>query len=158
IAIMLPALVPPMVWVPLAGRSHLVLPEDLWTSLEPAQQDAVLAHELAHLRRRDHWVRRLEALVCGLYWWYPVAWWARREIERAEEECCDHWVLWALPAAAAAYAETLVATAVFLAGERRLLPIGASGVGRLHPLKGRLEMILSEPANTHLQRHMMPAV
>ena len=55
------------------------------------EQDAVLAHELAHLKRRDHWVRRLEAIVLGLYWWYPGAWWARRQLERAEEECCDAW-------------------------------------------------------------------
>jgi RND family efflux transporter MFP subunit len=158
LALILPARVPPMVWVPLAGRPHLALPEELWNSLELAQQEAVLAHELAHLRRRDHWVRRLEALVCGLYWWYPVAWWARREIERAEEECCDHWVLWALPAAAAAYAETLVATAAFLSVERRTLPLGVSGVGRLRPLKWRLEMILSEPATIRLQRYTMPAI
>ena len=80
-----------MVWVPLAGPPHLVLPEELWGLLDATQQDAILAHELAHLKRRDHWVRRLEALACGLYWWDPVAWWARREVERAEERCCDAW-------------------------------------------------------------------
>jgi hypothetical protein len=38
----------------------------------------------------------------GLYWWDPVAWWARREVERAEERSCDAWVLWSLPTAAGA--------------------------------------------------------
>jgi multidrug efflux system membrane fusion protein len=104
----------------------------------------VLAHELAHLKRRDHWVRRLEAVACGLYWWDPIAWWARREIERAEEQCCDAWVLWALPTAAGAYAEALVATAVYLSGRRQPLPVGASGVGHLIPLKRRLEMIVCD--------------
>ena len=120
-----------MVWVPLAGPPHLVLPEELWGRLDAAQQDAVLAHELAHLKRRDHWVRRLEALACGLYWWDPVAWWAHREVERAEERCCDAWVLWALPAAAEAYAEGTghdsglsvgAPPAVALGGERRGAP------------------------------------
>ncbi|MEM7248141.1 MAG: M56 family metallopeptidase, partial [Acidobacteriota bacterium] len=42
------------------GRATLVLPEVLLESLPSAQLDAVLAHELAHLVRRDHWLRRLE--------------------------------------------------------------------------------------------------
>jgi len=120
--------------------------------LSAAQQDAVLAHELAHLKRRDHWVRRIETLACGLYWWDPVAWWARREVERAEERCCDAWVLWALPSAAAAYAEALVMTAVYLSGLRRPLPSGASGAERLRPLKRRLHMILSDAMSVSVTR------
>jgi RND family efflux transporter MFP subunit len=148
----IPGRIPPMVWVPLAGPPRLVLPEELWGRLDTAQQESVLAHELAHLRRRDHWVRRLEALACGLYWWDPVAWWARREVERAEERCCDAWVLWALPTAAGAYAEALVMTAVYLSGLRQPLPLGASGVGRLSPLKGRLQMILANPTTVSFKR------
>jgi RND family efflux transporter MFP subunit len=139
-----PARVPPMLWVPLFGRPRLVLPEELWGRLDGMQQDAILAHELAHLGRRDHWVRRLEAAVLGLYWWDPVAWWANRELERAEEECCDAWVVALLPSAAGAYAEALVATAAYLSGARRALPPGASGVGRLEPIKRRIQMILSD--------------
>jgi RND family efflux transporter MFP subunit len=151
-AYVLPCRLSPMVWVPLFGAPRLVLPEELWGRFEPGQQEAVLAHELAHLRRGDHWVRRLEALACSLYWWDPVAWWARREVERAEERCCDAWVLWALPAAAGAYAEALVVTTVYLSGLRQPLPLGASGVERLNPLKGRLQMILSEPTTVSIRR------
>jgi RND family efflux transporter MFP subunit len=151
-ACLLPVRMSPMVWVPLAGPPHLVLPEELWGLLDATQQDAILAHELAHLKRRDHWVRRLEALACGLYWWDPVAWWARREVERAEERCCDAWVLWALPSAGGAYAEALVMTAAYLSGLRRPLPLGASGVGRISSLKGRLEMILSDPMTVSIKR------
>jgi RND family efflux transporter MFP subunit len=141
---LVPARVPPMLWASLAGRPRLILPEELWARFEIDQQDAVLAHELAHLKRRDHWVRRLEAIVLGLYWWYPGAWWARRQLERAEEECCDQWVIWALPAAASSYAEALLATAVYLSGLRQPLPLGASGAGRTLPLKRRLNMILRD--------------
>src|SRR5262249_8441472 len=62
-----PARVPPMFWVPLIGRPFLVLPEGLWDRLDPTQQNAILAHELTHLERRDHWVRRLETVALGLY-------------------------------------------------------------------------------------------
>ena len=70
-----PARVPPMLWVPFFGPPRLLLPAELWGRLDAIQQQAILAHELAHLARRDHWVRRLEAAVLGLYWWDPVAWW-----------------------------------------------------------------------------------
>ncbi len=139
-----PARIPPMLWAPLIGAPHLLVPNELWARFDTAQQDTVLVHELAHLKRRDHWVRRLEAVVMGLYWWDPIAWWARRELERTEEECCDAWVVQALPASVAAYAEALVGTAVFLSGLRQPLPVGASKAGRTLPLKRRLNMILCD--------------
>ena len=118
------------------------MPAALWERLTEPQRDTLLVHELAHLRRGDHWVRRLELLVMGLYWWHPVVWWARREIQEAEEQCCDAWVVWALPDAAHAYATALVETVAFLSLPRPMLPLGASGVGHTHSLKRRLTMIL----------------
>ncbi len=77
----------PMLWA--LGRSpRLLVPVHLWRRLSGEQQDTLLAHELAHLRRGDRWVRRLEFVVLGLYWWHPVVWWARRRLQEAEEECC----------------------------------------------------------------------
>jgi RND family efflux transporter MFP subunit len=136
-----PARVSPMLWAP--GRTaRLLLPADLWGELTIEQQDAVLAHELAHLRRGDPWVRRLELLVGGLYWWHPAVWWARREIEAAEEQCCDAWVAWALPDSGQAYATALLSTVTYLSGRRPPLPAGASGVGHVRTLKRRLAMIV----------------
>ena len=66
------ALVSPLLWA-LAGRAHLLFPAALWGRLTAEQRDTLLLHELAHLRRRDHWVRRLEVVAVGLYWWLPVA-------------------------------------------------------------------------------------
>jgi RND family efflux transporter MFP subunit len=146
------ARVPPLVWVPVTGSPRLILPEELWSRLGGAQQDAILAHELAHLRRGDHWVRRLQAVTCGLYWWNPISWWAAREIEGAEEKCCDAWVLWALPAAAAPYAQALVTTLAFLSKLKNPLPVGACGVGRAVPLKRRLQMIVAEERSSPAAR------
>src|SRR5262249_55519062 len=78
-------------------------------------------------------------------------WWARRELNRAEEECCDAWVVWALPSAAKAYATALVDTLDFLANARQTLPVGASGLGQVNHLKRRVTMILrgsSQPSLT----------
>jgi len=145
------ARMPPLLWA-IAGPPRLLLPEGLWARLDEGQQDAVLVHELAHLRRRDHWVRWLEAGVLGLYWWNPVAWWARRRVEAAEEECCDAWVRWALPGSVDAYAEALVEAAVFLSGPRPPWSPGTTGIRAIPPLRRRLMMILSDPATGRKSR------
>src|SRR5207248_9487495 len=115
---LVPACISPLLWA-LGRVPRLLLPAELWQRLTPEQRDTLLAHELAHLRRGDPWVRRLELLALGLYWWHPVAWWARRELAAAGEECCDAWVVWALPEAAPAYAAALVETVAFLSRTRR---------------------------------------
>ena len=135
------AAVSPLVWAGF-GRPRLVLPRRLWAGLPPDQREAVLAHELAHLRRGDHWVRRLELLALGLYWWFPVAWLACRRLRDAEEACCDAWVVWALPERATAYAEALLETVAFVS-RPGWVPLTSGGAARADALKRRLTMILS---------------
>jgi beta-lactamase regulating signal transducer with metallopeptidase domain len=137
-----PGTVSPMLWA-LGWRPRLILPERLVDRLTWSRLDTLLLHELAHVRRRDHWVRWLELVVTGLYWWHPVVWWARRELREAEEHCCDAWVVWALPQATRSYALALVETVDFLADARPGLPLVASGFGHVNDLKRRLTMIMS---------------
>src|SRR5262249_57436236 len=99
-------------------------------------------HELAHWRRRDHWVRWLELAALTLYWWCPLVWWAKEQLQQSEEECCDAWVVAALPGAARDYALALVETVDFLSGARAVLPPAASGLGHVHLLRRRVTMIL----------------
>jgi hypothetical protein len=146
---LVPGAVSPLVWA-LGGRARLVLPARLLERLGPEGRDALLAHELAHVRRHDHWVRWLELAATSLYWWHPVAWWARARVQQLEEQCCDAWVLWALPAAARAYARALLETVTFLADARPALPPAASGIGYVPVLKRRLHMILREPLTHRL--------
>ena len=131
----------PFVWA-LTSRPRIVVPEALWNEFDPEKRTALLAHELAHLRRRDHWVRVLEIFVRGLYWWHPIVWWAGYELREAEEQCCDAWAVWALPGKARAYAHVLMDTVDFLADAPTPLPVGASGIGQGHNLRRRLVMIM----------------
>jgi hypothetical protein len=140
---LVPGCVSPLLWA--VGRApRLLVPQSLWDQLDDDQQAALLVHELAHLRRRDHWVRRLELVVTGLYWWHPAVWWARRRLREAEEQCCDAWVVWALPASARSYATALLQTLDFLSQARPVVPLAASGAGHLSCLKRRLTMIMQE--------------
>jgi bla regulator protein BlaR1 len=133
----------PLLWA-LGLSPRLLLPWTLWQRLDAEQRDTIVAHELAHLRRGDQWIRRLEFVVLGLYWWHPVVWWARRRLQEAEEECCDDLVVFALPESASAYASALIETVTFLSQARAAELVGASGAGQVPLLKRRLTMILTE--------------
>ncbi|HEV2946583.1 MAG TPA: M56 family metallopeptidase, partial [Gemmataceae bacterium] len=135
--------IPPLLWA-LTRKPRLLLPDTLWERLSMEQQDTLLLHELAHLRRGDHWVRRLELVVLAIYWRHPVVWWAMRNLRETEEQCCDAWVVWALPKSGHSYAVALVETLEFLSQSRPLLPLGASGIEPLRLLKRRLSMIVRE--------------
>src|SRR5262249_35608505 len=104
--------------------------------------------ELAHLRRRDHRVRWLEIVVQGVYWWYPLVPFIRRQIRSHEEECCDALVVGLLPAKS--YASAIVRTLDFLAGDPFPLPVVASGLGRVALLKRRLTRIMAGNASGRL--------
>jgi hypothetical protein len=138
---LVPGRVPPMLWA-FGGLPCLLVPADLLDVLSSEQLDTLLVHELAHLRRRDHWVRILEFVVMGLYWWHPVVWYACRELREAEEQCCDAWVLSTLPGAGRTYASTLLDTLDFLSTAQAVIPPLASGLSRIADLKRRLTMIM----------------
>lgn len=139
--VIFPGPVSPMIWA-LMGRPRLIVPQELWGRLDDGQRDALLVHELAHLKRRDHWVRGLELIASAFYWWHPVLWWARRGLRQAEEQCCDAWVVWALPDSAHSYATALVEAVDFLSESRPDLPIGAIGMGQARDLSRRIIMIM----------------
>jgi beta-lactamase regulating signal transducer with metallopeptidase domain len=138
---LVPGAVCPMIWS-LGQAPRLLFPSGLLERLDAAGRSALLAHELAHVRRRDHWVRMLELVVTGLYWWHPVVWWARREVHEAEELCCDAWAAWASGGEGRPYALALLQAVAFVSQARLPLPEGASGIGHVSHLKRRLAMIL----------------
>ncbi len=135
------ACVPPMVWQSFS-QPLILVPAKLFCHLSVEQQRTVLAHELAHIRRRDHWVRWIELFSLSLFWWYPVAWFASRKMREAEEQCCDAWVVWALPENRRSYGEALSATVDFLAADQDRLPALMGGQMGKYLFKRRVEMIV----------------
>lgn len=116
----------PLIWC--GWRPTLVLPIRLWTQLDANGRKAILCHELAHLRRRDHWLVWLELLVTTLYWWHPLAWWARRRISEEADTCCDAWVTWLMPRSRRAYAEALLKTRNFIDTRSAATPMPSMAV------------------------------
>ena len=136
----------PAVVGPLFSPSMLVLPRTLLDALTASELDAVVVHELAHLKRRDPWIRRLEVAAVAVYWWNPVVHWARRHLHQWEEMSCDLAVLRVLPAHRKAYAHALIATLEHLKTGARPVPMLAHGLGSPHTWKERLHMIMLQDA------------
>jgi hypothetical protein len=155
---LVPGRVSPALWMPglVARRATLILPAGLVPLLDARQRAAVIAHELAHLRRGDPWVRWLELIVSGLYWWHPLLGWFRRELRAAEEECCDLRVVAAV-GGRRDYATALVETAAFLGGSGPM-PALASGAGPVRHLQRRVTMIMRATWPAGLTRLGLAAV
>ncbi len=139
--LILDAAVSPMLWG-CGSRTKLLFPAELAERLTEDARATLLAHELAHFARGDHWVRLLEFLATALFWWHPVVWLARRQIEEAEEECCDAWVVGQFPHRPRQYAEAILDTIDFLCEARPALPPMASGLGHAPFLRRRLTQIM----------------
>ena len=78
----------PLLWMTWRGPI-IVLPRRLIDHLDEAQVANVIAHEIAHYVRWDHWTSWLAFGVSSVFWWNPVAWYARRQLREVQEECCD---------------------------------------------------------------------
>lgn len=104
-------------------RPVILLPVSLLTNMPPAQLEAILAHELAHIRRHDFVVNLLQTLVETLFFYHPAVWWLSRQIRVEREHCCDDLVVAALDNRAD-YGRALLAIEE-LRGERTLLALGA---------------------------------
>src|SRR5438552_991963 len=68
----------PVVWG--LGRPRLLWPAALLGRLSPDGERAAIVHELAHLRRRDHWVGWLQLAASCVWWWSPLFWHVRRQV------------------------------------------------------------------------------
>ena len=70
-------------------RPVVLMPASALAGLSPEQLQAILAHELAHIRRHDYLVNLLQTLVETLLFYHPAVWWLSRRIRAEREHCCD---------------------------------------------------------------------
>jgi beta-lactamase regulating signal transducer with metallopeptidase domain len=129
----------PLVWG--VRRPVILLPDDAddWSA---DRRRAVLAHELAHVARRDGLVNALGCMAAALYWFHPLAWIALHRLRVESERACDDRVL-ARGISGTDYAADLLEVA---RGARALRLAGLSAIGMARPthLEGRLLAVLDE--------------
>jgi beta-lactamase regulating signal transducer with metallopeptidase domain len=70
-------------------RPVILLPVSAVTGLSAVQIEALIAHELAHVRRYDYLINLLQTAVETLLFYHPAVWWVSGEIREEREHCCD---------------------------------------------------------------------
>ncbi|MCI0486522.1 MAG: HEAT repeat domain-containing protein [Blastocatellia bacterium] len=70
-------------------RPVILLPASALTGLAPNQLEAILAHELAHIRRHDYLINLIQTVIETLLFYHPAVWWVSRRIRAERENCCD---------------------------------------------------------------------
>ena len=140
----------PAIWC--FGKPVLLWPAEDGQAVRHVGDSALIAHELAHLARGDHWVSRLDVLAIGACWWNPLFWVIRREIRYYAELSCDAWALWAFPTRRRVFAEALID-----AQERtQVAPIALQGLcatnSEFKNFERRLSMIMSKNVSRQVSK------
>ena len=67
----------------------ILLPASMLTGIHPKHVEAILAHELAHVRRHDYLVSLAQSVMETLFFYHPAIWWVSSRIRIEREYCCD---------------------------------------------------------------------
>ena len=120
-------------------RPVILFPVGLLAGLSPEQAEAILIHELAHIRRHDYLVNLIQCLVEGLLFYHPVVWWVSHIVRAERENCCDDAVV-SVRGDAYGYASAL-ATLEQNRWSRREAALAATGGS----LVNRIRRLLQQP-------------
>ena len=119
-------------------RPVLLLPAGISDRLSDAQLDAILAHELCHVRRRDNLAAAIHMVVEAAFWFHPLVWWLGARLVEERERACDEEVL-RRGSDPEAYAESILKVCQFYLESPLECVAGVTG----SDLKKRIEEIMT---------------
>ncbi len=119
-------------------RPYILLPVTAITGLSESQLRAILAHELAHIRRHDYLVNLLQTAIETVLFYHPAVWWAGKQMRIEREHCCDD-IAVAVCGNAIEYAEALAELEQIRGRvpEPALAATGGDLLGRIRRLLGQ---------------------
>jgi len=128
-------------------RPVVMLPIAALANLSPSQVEAILAHELAHVRRHDYLVNVMQTLAETLLFYHPATWWISSRIRAEREHCCDDAAV-AVCGDAVGYARALTELERWRV-ESAPLALAATGGSLIHRVRRILRMPATDaPAST----------
>ncbi|MBN2327629.1 MAG: M48 family metalloprotease [Candidatus Omnitrophica bacterium] len=71
----------------------VLIPASAIAGLSPEQMEAILAHELAHIKRCDYLVNIFQTVITTLLFYHPGVWWISRRVRMEREHCCDDYAI-----------------------------------------------------------------
>lgn len=107
-------------------RPALIWPAQLSDRLNDGHLEAILAHEVAHVRRRDNLLAAIHMIVEAIFWFHPLVWWLERKMIQERERACDEAVLRS-GNSAEVYADGLLKVSRFCAEIRLVCVSGIAG-------------------------------
>ena len=120
-------------------------PAGIAERLSDAQIEAILAHEVAHVRRRDNLAAVIHMLVEAVFWFHPLVWWIGARLVDERERACDEDVV-RLGTEPDVYAESILKTCQFYVESPLVCVAGVTG----SDLKKRVEQIMRNDAHVAL--------
>ena len=133
-----------------AIRPAVILPMRLLTGFDPAQLEAIVAHELAHIRRHDYLVNLLQNVAEALFFFHPAVWWISAVMRQEREHSCDA-IAAELSGGALVYGRALAALEDELRGTPQPVAVAASGGSLLQ----RIQRLTGDPKP---RRNPWPAI
>src|SRR5688572_20618351 len=128
-------------------RPVLMWPDGIAERLSGAQIEAILAHEVAHVRRRDNLAAMVHMAVEALFWFHPLVWWIGARLVDERERACDQDVV-GRGTEPDVYAESILKTCQFYVESPLVCVAGVTG----SDLKKRVEQIMKNDAQPGLSR------
>jgi bla regulator protein blaR1 len=128
-------------------RPALVWPAGISEHLTDAHLEAIIAHEVCHVRRRDNLAAAMHMVVEAIFWFHPLVWWLGARLMEERERACDEKVL-QLGNPPHVYAESILKTCEFSVGSPLACISGVTGAD----LKKRIVDIMHKPVALKLDR------
>ena len=141
------------------GIFGIIQPVLLWPAaisehLQDAHLEAILAHEVRHVRRRDNLAAAMHMVVEAIFWFHPVVWWLGARLVEERERACDEEVMQS-GHPPQIYAESILKTCEFCVGSPLACVSGVTGAD----LKQRVVRIMTQrsPDKLSLTRKLLLA-
>jgi len=128
-------------------RPILLLPAGITERLTPRQMEAILTHELCHIRRRDNLFAAIHMTVEAIFWFHPLVWWIGARLVEERERACDEAVLSQM-SEPRAYAEGILSVCKFYRESPLVCVSGVTGAD----LRQRIEAIMANRIGRSLNR------
>ena len=120
-------------------RPLLLWPAGISEHLQDAHLEAILAHEVQHVRRRDNLAAAMHMVVEAIFWFHPLVWWMGSRLVEERERACDEEVL-RLGSQPHIYAESILKTCEFCVASPLACVSGVTGAD----LKQRIVRIMTQ--------------
>jgi uncharacterized protein (TIGR03435 family) len=117
----------------------MVWPQGISARLDDAHMEAILAHELWHVRRRDNLAAAAHMVVEAVFWFHPLVWWLGARLVEERERACDEEVV-ELGGDRQIYAESILKVCEFCVGSPLACVAGVTGAD----LKKRIVQIMTK--------------